>query len=387
MTVLHLATWFPEHAEDSAGIFIEKHIEAISRYDTRNTHLVIPLSHRFTGIQQPLQLVQQFEKKARAITTPKRNYTVTRLQFFITHAFLKGPVGEQLYRQVRHYIKSNKLQIGYVHAHVTYTAGYVAMRLLEDEGIPYQISEHMSPFPFMHMRTPGFISKNIARPLNKAEHISGVSTHLKKEILDYVNPGKRVDVIPNVVEHELIGTNNLNPIFSFVLIGHLTVQKGVDILIESVKILSNQTTRKFKIVIGGNGPEFNKLVLLSQQLDVADYFEWKGSMAHSEVLRLINQCHAFVCSSRHESFGVAVVEALSLGKPVVATNCGGTADTINIRNGILVKTENPESLAEGMHQMMRSYQQFNKIEIEEETRSKYSMKAVGAMFYDWQIQQ
>lgn len=384
MRILHLATWFPQNTNDPSGIFIEKHIQAYSRFDVKNEHFVLPLTHRFTGLQQPLDLFRQIVKKKYYSTEQKESYTVYRMNFLVTHSFLSGPIGDQLFHQARTFIASKKMKFDHIHAHITYTAGYVAMKFKEKEGIPYSISEHMSPFPFPNMLEPRFLQKSIKNPLKKADNISAVSNHLKNEMLGYLDSDKTITIIPNVIEHNISARYISGDTFCFVLIGYLTRQKGIDILIQSASILLKKTKKKFIIYIGGSGPESDALIQMAKQYEVSHLFEWRGFLPHTETLNLINEANAFVCASRHESFGVAVVEALSLGKPVVATDCGGTADTINARNGILVKKEDPESLAEGMQQIMLNYQQFNREEIEQEAKNKYSMRTIGELFYKWQ---
>ncbi|HRF24069.1 MAG TPA: glycosyltransferase family 4 protein, partial [Chitinophagaceae bacterium] len=113
----------------------------------------------------------------------------------------------------------------------------------------------------------------------------------------------------------------LNEKFQFILVGILSPVKGVDILIAAASILKAKGIHHFHITIAGGGKIEQDLQQLALQKNVDSYFSWTGALRPDEVLQKINESDAFVCASRHESFGVALVEALSLGKPVVATRC------------------------------------------------------------------
>ena len=61
---------------------------------------------------------------------------------------------------------------------------------------------------------------------------------------------------------------------------------------------------------------------------------------------------AFVHPSRYETFGIVLIEALSTGRPVVATRCGGPNDIVRNEDGILVDVDDADGLAEAMRSMI-----------------------------------
>ncbi len=78
---------------------------------------------------------------------------------------------------------------------------------------------------------------------------------------------------------------------------------------------------------------------------------WLGTLAPTAVPAALAQSHAFVLSSRHESFGVVAVEALMAGRPVLATRCGGPEDIVGEGDGLLVSRDDPDALALGLRAM------------------------------------
>ena len=61
---------------------------------------------------------------------------------------------------------------------------------------------------------------------------------------------------------------------------------------------------------------------------------------------------AFVHPSRYETFGIVLVEALSTGRPVIATRCGGPNDIVRSEDGTLVDVDDATGLAEAMRDMI-----------------------------------
>ena len=124
-------------------------------------------------------------------------------------------------------------------------------------------------------------------------------------------------------------------------LGRLCAQKDYPTLIRAFAMLRRADAR---LAICGEGPDRPGLELLARQLGVADRIDWCGYI--HEPWSAYETARCFVSSSRSESFGNVVVEALASGLPVVATACGGPSEILGGgRYGRLVPIGDAEALS------------------------------------------
>ncbi len=86
----------------------------------------------------------------------------------------------------------------------------------------------------------------------------------------------------------------------------------------------------------------------------------------------IDHCSFFLCLSKHESFSYVIAEAISCGKPIVSTKCGGPEDYINNSNGIIIKDFEISSIIESIKWMINNFSEFKPEKIRDTITSNYS---------------
>jgi glycosyltransferase involved in cell wall biosynthesis len=105
-------------------------------------------------------------------------------------------------------------------------------------------------------------------------------------------------------------------------------------------------------VVGG-GPQRQALEALSRSLGIAAAVEFTGPVAHAEVPARLRQLDIYVAPSRHESFGVAVVEAMACGLPVVVSDAGGLPEVVDDGgNGLVVASGSVPALVEALARLV-----------------------------------
>jgi starch synthase len=189
----------------------------------------------------------------------------------------------------------------------------------------------------------------------RSNAIIAVSTNVKEELLSqYDVPPDRVHVIHNGVE---IRTKRQNPVKDkFILyVGRQTAHKGIPYLFRAFEKFARNHS-EFRLVIVGERLEGGvdpSLVKLSESLGLSKLVDFKGRLTDREVWRMMSEATCLVLPSLAESFGLAILEAMAGGTPVIATNVGGIPDLVkDHRNGLLVPPADPDTLAESIQSVV-----------------------------------
>lgn len=105
------------------------------------------------------------------------------------------------------------------------------------------------------------------------------------------------------------------------------------------------------VLIAGDGPLRAELEARSASLGLGQYLRWLGR--RNDVVEILPAMDVFVLSSRREGFPMAILEAMSAGVPVVATDVGGVREVVRDgETGILLPAGDPVRLSEGIHRMI-----------------------------------
>lgn len=161
--------------------------------------------------------------------------------------------------------------------------------------------------------------------------------------------------------------------FVWIAVGSLIERKGYDVLIEAFAHLENGEL----LVIIGSGQENLRLQALAKQYGIADRVRFAGKLDKQAIINLMQESNAFVLPSRGETFGVAYIEAMAMGLPVIATPCGGPEHFVNSDNGLLVGIDNVEQLTEAMKQMEAAIDSYQPETIRAYVQECFSAKAIA----------
>lgn len=139
--------------------------------------------------------------------------------------------------------------------------------------------------------------------------------------------------------------------FLIATVGTLNPQKGVQYLIRALpKIKAEFPGVQLEII--GDGGYKKTLVKEVAKLKLKSYVKFTGFVP--DVSKYLTKFDLYVQPSLSESFGLAIVQAMSVGLPVVATNTGGIPEVVTEgKSGYLVEPENPKSLADAILELLR----------------------------------
>jgi glycosyltransferase involved in cell wall biosynthesis len=135
------------------------------------------------------------------------------------------------------------------------------------------------------------------------------------------------------------------------VLASLVRRKGIDVLIDAFAGLDVEEPQPV-LWIAGAGPERAALVRRVRDAALGDRVRFLGP--RRDTADLLGACDVFVLPSRHEGLGVAALEAMACGRPVVASRVGGLGETVvDERTGLLVAPEDPAALRGALTRLLR----------------------------------
>lgn len=130
-------------------------------------------------------------------------------------------------------------------------------------------------------------------------------------------------------------------------VARLERYKGIDVLLRAAAA-ARAAGVDFELRLAGDGSERSSLVSLAQELGLTDV-TFLGALPPEAVAAALQSADLMVLPSRGEGLPVSVVEAMALGRPVLATTAGGTGEVVQDRvTGVLVDPDRPDQLAEAL---------------------------------------
>jgi glycosyltransferase involved in cell wall biosynthesis len=272
-----------------------------------------------------------------------------------------------------------------IHAHSSLYAGVLGMWLKQRHQLPLIITEHSTAFALKKLKP--LEMRFAERAFSSADARIVVSPQLGNLLTTiFGNSIKPWTYIPNAIDN--LFANYQPPVFQhdrsefrWLNIAYLLKKKGQSDLIKAFAA-AFKNNKKVKLRIAGDGPLENELKNLAAMLGVQDQIKFLGRIDRSQVLDELAASDAFVLSSHYETFGVVLIEALAMGKPVVATACGGPEYIVNKRNGILVPPHHGDQLAQAMTKLKSEISRYDAGSIRQDCIQRFGEKAVV-----WKIEQ
>jgi glycosyltransferase involved in cell wall biosynthesis len=263
-----------------------------------------------------------------------------------------------------------------VHAHNVLFAGAVAFNLKKNYGLPYVLTEHSSAYITHTIKR--WQESTVRDVLRNADHRFVVSNYLASAMEEkygaFMQPWERM---PNIVSTEFttarLGASNADerrPGFRFLNIAAMLPWKNQSNLLRAFAT-SFKDRNDVHLGIGGDGPLRSELECLSQDLGIRDRVEFMGVLSREQVVEQFQASDAYVLSSDFETFGVVLIEAMAMGRPVIATDCGGPKEIVDDQNGMLVPVDDVTALADAMSRMVERARQYSQKDLRDRCIAEY----------------
>lgn len=208
---------------------------------------------------------------------------------------------------------------------------------------------------------------NVERYLGNYDRIFGVSKAIKDTFNDrYPEYKEKSDIFYNVIDvknilkksTEFYPKEFTRNVFNIVTVGRLTEQKGYDVSIKAARILKDKGIQ-FKWFAIGEGKDRQKLESLIRKLNLNNNFFLLGR--RDNPYPYIKNCDLYVQFSRHEGYGLSVLEARILDKPIIVSNLVVFKEQIKDRWNGLIANFDEDSLASSIEEMYVNHRLRNKI--------------------------
>jgi glycosyltransferase involved in cell wall biosynthesis len=135
-------------------------------------------------------------------------------------------------------------------------------------------------------------------------------------------------------------------------IGSVERRKGQDIFLDSLARLPASCTAELEVVMIGRPLRPDFLERIQPMLQSLAFVSYLGQVPHAEIAGHVASADVFVSSSRDEVFPVTILEAMSLGKPVIATAVGGVPEMLRDGvDGLIVPAEDSVALAKAIERL------------------------------------
>lgn len=208
----------------------------------------------------------------------------------------------------------------------------------------------------------------------------GVSDEL---VIKHPSAGDRISTIHNFGLAAIKNTpkKKSEGELKIVICGRLIRLKGFDTVIKAVSIAAKEIP-SISLIVLGTGPELDNLGGLADNLGIGDKVFFEGFVTEPE--QYFVESDIFILSSHYEGFGNVIIEAMSVGCPVISTDCPyGPAEIINRPDiGMLVPVDDAEAMAQAIIEVAGNPDNYEKLSKGAIQRAKDFLPVVIAEQYD-----
>jgi N-acetyl-alpha-D-glucosaminyl L-malate synthase BshA len=169
--------------------------------------------------------------------------------------------------------------------------------------------------------------------IDNSDGVTAVSRFLKEKTITTYTCDSGIEVIPNFVDTELYRPKengdfrkHIAPDGEKILI-HISNFRPVKRVTDTIRILEKVLLEiPAKLILGGDGPDRSECERLCRQLGLFEKVKFLGKQ--DGLVEILNSADVFLIPSQSESFGLAALEAMACGLPVVSSSVGGLPELI-----------------------------------------------------------
>lgn len=232
--------------------------------------------------------------------------------------------------EVAQYEQLDLLHVHYAIPHAT--SAYLAKQMLKDKlNLKVVTTLHGTDITLVGLE-PSFLPL-VKFSIEESDGVTAVSRFLKEKTLTNYDIEKDIEVIPNFVDTDLYKPMNgctfrkhLAPKDEKILV-HTSNFRQVKRVADTLHIFARVIKEiPSKLVLVGDGPDRSECERLCRQLNLCDDVKFLGKQ--DALVEILNASDIFLIPSQSESFGLAALEAMACGVPVISSSVGGLPELV-----------------------------------------------------------
>ncbi len=286
-------------------------------------------------------------------------------------------------------VKLHKIELLHVHYAIPHAyAGYMAKQMLKDQGINIPMVTTLHGTDITLVGSHPFYKTAVTFSINKSDVVTSVSQSLKDDTLKLFDIKNEIVVIPNFIElNKNINQNHIECYRSAIakpqerIITHISNFRAVKRIPDIIKIFNIiQKEIPAKLMMVGDGPEKEKAERICDELGISDKVIFFGNS--NEIDKILSYSDLFLLPSETESFGLAALEAMASGVPVISSNSGGLPE-VNFEgiSGYLSNVGNVEEMAANALRILKTDEILNKFKVNAlETAKHFDIKNILPLY-------
>ncbi|MCQ2329136.1 MAG: glycosyltransferase [Paludibacteraceae bacterium] len=279
-------------------------------------------------------------------------------------AKIGGWMIRRLYEKV--FVKRGETAPDYIHTHF---ASEFGAALAKKCNIPLIITEHSSR-----------VQNEALEGYKEAKHVIAVSNKFAETLEGRF--GIKCEMVPNIVDYEAFRLAKerkaVDGRLRMATTARLIKGKGIEVTLEAMKSLEFA-----ELEIIGDGPYRKELGQRAKELGIEKRVKFDGMLKREEIGKRYEEADCFVLTSESETFGVAYIEAMATGLPVIATRCGGPEDFVNDENGVMVRIGNTEETKQAIEYIYNNREKFDAKRIREFVEKNFASEVVAKKIMEY----
>ena len=356
-------------------------IDSSGMYGAENVLLTLLEELRNSGFLSILGCIR--EKKTEVVELAEKAMEKGIPVYYFTMKRGLNPFG--IYRIMR-FVNENR--IGLVHSH-----GYkpnIFFAILPYRNFPVISTAHgwLKEGSDIKGKVYEFLD---SKALKRLDCVVGVSEAVKKELVKRGVSDKKIVIIYNGIKTEhfqnrvsilRIRSEYLLNQDDFVIgtVGRLSKEKGHAYFIQAGLLLVKEI-KNIKLIIAGDGPLKKDLEILVEKLELSNHVKLVGYVKNIE--KFLPLIDVFVLPSLTEGLPISLLEAMAIGKPIIASNVGGVGEVIqNDFNGIMIPPMDSKAIANSIRLLYYDMKKREEISVagKECIKKKFSSRSMSVEY-------